>query len=88
MELNKNKFSMAAAGTMGAIYIICAVFVMLWPDFALRLFGWLVHLVNVDKFAGDVQITIGGFLGGLAQILVYTYLSAWIFSWLHNKFVK
>ena len=57
MKLDIQKFSLAAALTMGVIYAVCAVFVALWPDFAMQLFGWLVHLVNVDKFSGDVQIT-------------------------------
>ena len=88
MELNKQKFSLAAAGTMGIVYVVCAVFVALWPDFALQLFGWLVHLVNVDKFAGDVAITFGGFIWGLVQTVVYTYVGAWIFAALHNKFMR
>lgn len=88
MELNANKFSLAAALTMGIVYIVCAVFVVLWPDFSLQLFGWLVHLVNVDKFAGDVQITAVGFLIGLLQAVAYTYIGALVFSGLHNKFLK
>lgn len=87
-KLEVNKFSLALAATMGTIYIVCAMFVALWPNFALQLFGWLVHLVNVDKFAGDVSITFGGFVIGLLQILVYTYVSAAIFALLHNKFIK
>ncbi len=71
---------------MGLIYAVCAVFVALWPDFALRLLGWLVHLVNVDKFAGDVAITLGGFLAGLAQVVIYTYVGGWLIARLHNKF--
>ncbi|MDP2672353.1 MAG: DUF5676 family membrane protein [Nanoarchaeota archaeon] len=88
MKLDTNKFSLAAAGTMGIVYIVCIIFIALWPDFALQLFGWLVHLVNVDKFAGDVQITLVGAIFGLLQILVYTYVGARIFGWLHNKFLK
>ncbi|OHA23630.1 MAG: hypothetical protein A3G52_02675 [Candidatus Taylorbacteria bacterium RIFCSPLOWO2_12_FULL_43_20] len=88
MELNKNKFSLAAAGAMGIVYVVCAVFVALWPEFSLKLFGWLVHLVNVDKFAGDVAITTFGFTAGLAQSLIYTYVGAWIFAWLHNRFMR
>jgi len=72
---------------MGAIYVACAAFVALWPEFAVKLLGWLVHLVNVEKFAGDVRITPLGFLIGLAQAVVYTYVGAWLFSWLHNKFM-
>jgi len=88
MELDKNKFSLAAAVTMGVVYVVCAVFVWLWPDFALQLFGWLVHLVNVEKFAGDVAITTTGLIVGLVQILVYAYVGAYIFAWLHNRFMK
>lgn len=88
MELDKNKFSLAASGAMGLVYIVCAIFVALWPDFALQLLGWLVHLVNVDKFAGDAVITFGGFIIGLVQIFIYTYVTMWIFASLHNKFMK
>ena len=88
MKLDANKFSLAAAGTMGIVYVICAVFVILLPDFALQLFGWLVHLVNVEKFAGDVQITALGFIFGFLQAVVYAYIGALLFAWLHNKFLK
>jgi len=84
--INKNGFALAAGGVMGAVYVLCALFVALWPDFALQLFGWLVHLVNVEKFAGDVAITFGGFIVGLIQAVVYTYVGAWVVAWLHNKF--
>lgn len=88
MELDTNKFSFAAALTMGVAYLVCAGFVALWPEFSVKLLGWLVHVVNVEKFAGDVQITPLGFLIGLAQAVVYTYVGAWLFAWLHNKFMK
>lgn len=88
MEINKQKFSLAFAGTMGIVYIVCAVFVALWPNFALQLFGWLVHLVNVDKFAGNSDFTLTGLVIGLVQMLVYSYIAAYIFTALHNKFIK
>lgn len=87
-KINTQGFALSAAGVMGVIYIICAAFVSLWPDFSLQLFGWLVHLVNVEKFAGDVAVTFGGFLAGLAQSVLYTYVGAWLIAWLHNKFCK
>jgi len=88
MKLEVQKFSLALSVTMGIIYAVCAIFVTLWPDFSLQLFGWLIHLVNVDKFAGDVQITVFGFIIGLLQAMVYTYIGALVFAWLHNKFMK
>lgn len=85
-QINKNGFALAAGGVMGGIYILCAIFVALWPGFALQLLGWLIHLVNVEKFAGDVDITLAGFILGLIQAVIYTYLGAWLVAWLHNKF--
>jgi len=87
-KIQVQKFALAAAATMGIVYVVCAAFVVFFPNLALQLFGWLVHLVNVDKFAGDVQVTALGIFGGLVQILAYTYIAAVIFSWLHNKFLK
>ena len=88
MGLNIKKFALALANTMAIIYTVCAIFVALWPDFALQLLGWVAHLVNVDKFAGDVAITLGGFIAGLIQVWVYAYIVGWIFAWLHNRAVK
>ncbi len=85
-QINSQGFALAAAGVMGAIYIVCSIFVALWPNFAIQLLGWLIHLVNVDKFAGNIAMTFGGFLAGLIQAVAYTYVGAWFIAWLHNKF--
>lgn len=85
MQLDVLKFAKAAAVGMGIVYLVCAAFVYLWPEFSLQLFGWLVHLVNVDKFAGDVAVTFGGFAAGLAQAVVYSYLGGWLFASLYNR---
>ncbi|MBI4992032.1 MAG: hypothetical protein HZB99_02335 [Candidatus Harrisonbacteria bacterium] len=85
MQLDVSKFAKAAALGMGIVYLICAAFVYLWPEFSLQSFGWLVHLVNVDKFAGDVAVTFGGFVAGLIQAVVYSYLGGWLFASLYNR---
>ncbi|MBI4117835.1 MAG: hypothetical protein HY453_02020 [Parcubacteria group bacterium] len=85
-QINKNGFALAAGGVMGGLYVLCAVIVTLWPDFSLQLLGWLIHLVNVEKFAGDVAITFGGFIAGLLQAVIYTYIGTWLVAWLHNTF--
>lgn len=85
-KIDKNGFALAVGGVMGAVYVLCAAFISLWPAFALQLLGWLVHLVNVEKFAGDVAITAGGFIIGLVQAVIYAFLGAWLVALLHNKF--
>ncbi len=86
MELQKNQFSLAISVTFGIMYIICAAFTALWPDLAMKLLGWVAHIVNVDKFAGDVQITLVGVAIGLLEIVVYGYVAAYLFATLYNRF--
>ncbi|MEK7078262.1 MAG: DUF5676 family membrane protein [Patescibacteria group bacterium] len=88
MQLNAKKFASAAALTVGILYIVCAIFVALWPDFAMQLLGQVAHIVNVDKFAGDVAITASGVIAGLVEVMIYAYVSSWIFAGLYNRFVK
>ena len=86
MALNKQKLALAAASTFGLAYTVCALFVVVAPDLAIRLIGWLFHLLNVEQFAGDVAITSGAFIGGLVEVVVYSYLVAWLFAWFYNRF--
>ena len=85
MKLASLKFALAAMITLGIIYVVCAAVVAIAPDFALSLFGWLVHLVNVDQFM--MEITAGSVLIGLVQILLYTFVAAWLFAMLYDRFV-
>ena len=88
MNIDQNKFSLALAGTFGVIYVLCAALVALAPGVALKLLGWVTHIVNVDKFAGDVEITAVGLIVGLIQILAYSYLAARLFSFFYNRLTK
>ncbi|KKQ21285.1 hypothetical protein A2999_00735 [Candidatus Wolfebacteria bacterium RIFCSPLOWO2_01_FULL_38_11] len=88
MEFNKQKFSLAASGTMGIIYLVCAIFSYFWPDLVIKVFGYLVHAVNLEKFVGGAQMTFTGFIIGLIQILVYSYIFSWIFVSLYNWLLK
>lgn len=86
-QINVNGFALAATGVVAIIYILCTIVVALAPDLALKLFGTLVHLVNLEKTA-DMRLTFGGFLAGLIQATLYTYIGAWLVAWLHNKFCQ
>ncbi len=80
MELNKNKFALAAAEVMGVWYIICAIVVFLAPELAIKLFGWIVHLINLQA-----RVSFPEALYGFAEVIIFTYISAYVFAWLHNR---
>lgn len=86
MELQKHPFSLAVSVTFGIMYIVCAAFTALLPDLAMKLLGWVAHIVNVDKFAGGVEITLVGVAIGLLEIVVYGYVAAYLFATLYNRF--
>jgi len=80
MELNKNKFALAFAEVMGGWYVICALLVALAPTLALKLFSWMVHLVNLE--AG---ISFPEAIYGFIEVVILTYITAYVFAWLHNR---
>ena len=83
MELNKSKFAWAAAQTLGVVYVVCGIFVALWPELAMKLFSWIVHLVNLEAGVASFPEVIYGF----AEVVILTYITAYVFAWLHNRAV-
>jgi len=81
MELNKSKFALAAVEVMGVWYIICALLVTLVPGIALKLFSWIVHLVNLEAGVVGFPEAIYGFI----EVVILTYVTAYVFAWLHNR---
>ena len=83
MDLNKSKFALAAAEVMGVWYVICASLVALAPDIAVKLFGWMVHLVDLKPGVGFPEVIYGFF-----EVIMLTYITAYVFAWLHNNAIN
>ncbi len=83
MQLNKSKFALAAAAVMGAWSIVCALLVAIAPDLTLKLFSWMVHLVNLEAGVSFPEAAYG-----VIEVFVLTYVTAYVFAWLHNRFVE
>lgn len=81
MQLNKSKFALAAAVVMGAWSAICALIVSVAPELAMQLFSWMVHLVGLEA-----NTSFPGMLLGIIEVFVLTYVTAYVFAWLHNRF--
>ncbi len=85
MEIRQNAFAFALAKTSAVLYALCALVVAIWPEGAMQLLGSVAHLVSVDKFAGDVQLTLGSFVIGLIEIVIYSYFAGWLFAWFYSR---
>ena len=88
MKLNPQTFAREASLVIGAVYVVCAAFVVLFPEFSTKLLGWFIHVSNFELIQRGVSLTWGGFIAGLGQTLLYTYIGAGLFVWLFNRSVK
>lgn len=84
MRFNSLKFATAAAITMAIWYIICVIMVSIAPDTTVRLFGMITHLVNIDELVRAANITFTTGTIGLIQVVVYTFLTTYVFARLYN----
>lgn len=83
MEIDKNKFSLAAAATMGIWYVLCASLVALAPETAVKLFNWMVHMVNLETSVSFPEV-----IYGFIEAVVFAYITAYVFVWLYNRLIK
>ena len=83
VELDKKKFALAAAEIFAIWYVICALLVALVPNLAEKLFSWIVHLVNVESGVNFPEV-----IYGFVEVVVLSYITAYVFAWLHNRAVK
>ncbi|MBI2573854.1 MAG: hypothetical protein HYV78_00445 [Candidatus Wildermuthbacteria bacterium] len=87
MELNTKKFALALAKVMGVWYVLCATLVALAPELGLKLFGWMIHLVNLESVV-NAGVTATGFVAGLVEVAALAYATAWAFAWLYNRSLR
>jgi len=88
MQLHPRAFAAAAAASMGICYVICAGFVVTWPQHALDLTASLFHLRSLELFEPYLQITPANFMSGLIQSMLYTYVYVWLLTAIYNIFVR
>jgi len=88
MRLDLQKFSLLAAAASGALYAVCSLFVALFPATSTKLMGWLFHLTDATAVFGVQRVTLTGFVGGLAEVVIYMYVASLLFAWVFNRTVK
>ncbi len=76
---------LAAALTGGAVYILCSAAVALWPAQSVRFISTWFHGIDISQIAVDPAITIGSFLVGLVEVLIFFYLIGFGYAWIYNQ---
>lgn len=85
MKLHAQKLALAAAGSVGICFAICAALMCMWPAPTLQLTAHMLHLTSLQIIEPYFQVTLFNFTCGLVQWMVYTYLCVLLFASLYNR---
>lgn len=86
MKLNEKALANASAVITGIVYIVCALAVVLFPEFSKTVAQSWVHGIDFSPiWTGGPR---GNFLVGFITAVIGTWLVGWAFAWAYNKFVK
>lgn len=72
----------------GIIYLVCALFVWLYPLGAIKFFNYWFHGIDISKIANSTPINFSTFLIGLLSAVIFSALAGAIFAGLYNKCFK
>ncbi|MEK6936080.1 MAG: DUF5676 family membrane protein [Nanoarchaeota archaeon] len=84
-KLSTKKVALSLAIVSAILYIICALFIAIAPDFTIKLFSNLFHGIDITQIT-STSISLGSTLIGLVEIIVYALIAGWLFALVYNKF--
>lgn len=89
-----NRLSPAATGlsvaiTVGLLYLLCALMVVIAPGALSVAFGLVVHGLNIVPLTQQVPpISLPAVLVGLLAILVYSFIAGLLFGLVNNLLAR
>lgn len=89
MKHEPNVTANAIAVTVGVLYVICRVLVLLAPDLFLAITGTWFHGIDISKIAAtSAAADPGSFVLGLITSAGGAWLVGYLFAYIYNYFVK
>mgnify|MGYP001603824989 FL=1 len=86
-KLNNKIVGFALATTSAILYLICAVFIWLFPKGTMNYANYMLHNIDLGSIASKTM-TLGNTIIGLILIFVSGYLVGILFASLYNYFNK
>lgn len=86
MKLNERALANASAVLVAVVYVVCALFVAILPDFSRAVAGSWFHGIDLNSiWTGAPR---GNFVLGFVSSVLLAWVSGWAFAALYNRFVK
>lgn len=88
-NINKSTTANAAAVTIGVLYVVCRVLVLLIPDLFLSITGTWFHGIDISQIAAtSVTADPGSFILGLVTSVAAAWATGYLFAISYNSFAK
>jgi len=85
MKKNPTATAHAAAITTAVIYVVCALLVIIAPDFSINVAQAWFHGLDITKISA-YNVTVGSFVWGLITSTAGMWIVGYIFAHLYNTF--
>lgn len=80
MKITKNGLAGAFAQTTAILWVLCTVFVALWPGFSLKVTKWWLHGMNIDAL-GKFHLGWGNFIWGGLTLILSAWVVGYVLGW-------
>jgi hypothetical protein len=87
MKLKEMALANALAAAMAVSWVICTLFVVLFPGLSLSLTRDMIHGLNVEAL-GSWQITLGNFISGGVMLSVFAWIFGWVLAYTYNRLTR
>lgn len=82
MKFDPKNLALSFGITLGAIYIICALSLYLFPALSYKFSSYLFHGVELSKIVKPMVFS--EIAGGLALTVIISYAGAYLFATVYN----
>lgn len=86
MKFDSKAFALSFAAISGIISIVCGLLLLIAPDFAFTLANYIAHGADLEKIAKPA--TFGGVITGTIVVVILSYIAAYVFAELYNRWQK
>ena len=86
--LKPQAFANAATVVIAVFYIACALLSYIASDVVFGLANSWIHTLNLEAMRMQVQLSFGTLVYGLVSISILTWITAYAFVALYNRFAE